>query len=109
MGESIPSEILVANPWTPHLLVAETYRQGRVFLAGDAAHQYIPTGGYGMNTGIGDAFDLGWKLAALARGFGGPALHAAYDAERRPVGLRNCQASGRHTDVRMAIAQAYAD
>ena len=48
MGGSIPCEIILANPWTPHLLVAETYRQGRVFLAGDAAHQYIPTGGYGM-------------------------------------------------------------
>ena len=109
MGGSIPREIILANPWTPHLLVAETYRQGRVFLAGDAAHQYIPTGGYGMNTGIGDACDLGWKLAALVRGFGGPTLLASYDAERRPVGLRNRQASGTHTDVRMAIAQAYAD
>jgi 2-polyprenyl-6-methoxyphenol hydroxylase-like FAD-dependent oxidoreductase len=109
MGGPISCEILVANPWTPHLLVAEVYRQGRVFLAGDAAHQYIPTGGYGMNTGIGDACDLGWKLAALVRGFGGPGLLSAYDAERRPVGLRNRQASGMHTDVRMAIAQAYAD
>jgi 2-polyprenyl-6-methoxyphenol hydroxylase-like FAD-dependent oxidoreductase len=109
LGGPIPCEILVANPWTPHLLVAEVYRQGRVFLAGDAAHQYIPTGGYGMNTGIGDAFDLSWKLAALVRGFGGPGLLDAYDAERRPIGLRNRQASGTHTDVRMAIAQAYAD
>jgi len=109
MGGSIPCEILVANPWTPHLLVAEVYRRGRVFLAGDAAHQYIPTGGYGMNTGIGDACDLGWKLAAQVLGFGGPGLLAAYDAERRPVGLRNRQASGTHTDVRTAIAQAYAD
>jgi len=94
MGASTPCEILVANPWTPHLL---------------AAHQYIPTGGYGMNTGIADACDLGWKLAALVRGFGGPTLLAAYDAERRPVGLRNRHASGTHADVRMAIAQAYAD
>ena len=89
--------------------MAQRYRKGRVFLAGDAAHQYIPTGGYGMNTGIGDACDLGWKVAALVLGFGGPALLAAYDAERRPVGLRNRQASGAHTEVRMAIAQAYAD
>jgi 2-polyprenyl-6-methoxyphenol hydroxylase-like FAD-dependent oxidoreductase len=109
MGMPIPCEILIANPWTPHLLVAEAYRQGRALLVGDAAHQYIPTGGYGMNTGIGDACDLGWKLAALVRGFGGPSLLEAYDAERRPVGLRNRQASGTHTDVRMAIAQAYAE
>jgi 2-polyprenyl-6-methoxyphenol hydroxylase-like FAD-dependent oxidoreductase len=109
MGAPISCEILVANPWTPHLLVAERYQQGRVLLAGDAAHQYIPTGGYGMNTGIGDACDLGWKLAALVHGFGGPGLLAAYDAERRPVGLRNREASGAHTELRLAIAQAYAE
>lgn len=107
MGRSIPCEIFVANPWTPHMLVAEAYRQGRALLVGDAAHQYNPTGGYGMNTGIADACDLAWKLAALVRGFGGPGLLESYDAERRPVGLRNRQASGRHTEVRLAIAQAY--
>jgi hypothetical protein len=62
-----------------------------------------------MNTGIGDACDLAWKLAALVRGFGGPGLLEAYDDERRPVGLRNRLASGAHTDVRVAIAQAYAE
>jgi 2-polyprenyl-6-methoxyphenol hydroxylase-like FAD-dependent oxidoreductase len=100
-------EILVANAWTPHLLVAESYRSGRVFLAGDAAHQYIPTGGYGMNTGIGDACDLGWKLAAALQGFGGPGLLASYEIERRPVGLRNREASSRHTQVRVEIAALY--
>jgi 2-polyprenyl-6-methoxyphenol hydroxylase-like FAD-dependent oxidoreductase len=100
-------EILVANAWTPHLLVAESYGTGRVFLAGDAAHQYIPTGGYGMNTGIGDACDLGWKLAAALHGFGGPGLLASYDAERRPIGLRNRSASGRHAQVRAEIAALY--
>src|SRR5262249_42786516 len=54
MGRPIPCEILLANPWTAHLLMAETYRRGSVLLVGDAAHQYIPTGGYGMNTGIAD-------------------------------------------------------
>src|SRR5215471_7790099 len=67
-GRAFPRRILVANPWFTHLLLAERYRGGRVFLAGDAAHQYIPTGGYGMNTGIGDAVDLGWKLAATLKG-----------------------------------------
>jgi 2-polyprenyl-6-methoxyphenol hydroxylase-like FAD-dependent oxidoreductase len=100
-------EILVANAWTPHLLVAESYGIDRVFLAGDAAHQYIPTGGYGMNTGIGDACDLGWKLAAALHGFGGPGLLASYDAERRPIGLRNRSASGRHAEVRGEIAALY--
>src|SRR6201996_3343308 len=54
-GRGFTRSILVANPWFTHLLLAERYQAGRVFLAGDAAHQYIPTGGYGMNTGIGDA------------------------------------------------------
>jgi hypothetical protein len=76
-------------------------------LAGDAVHQYVPTGGYGMNTGVGDAFDLGWKLAAVLAGFGGPALLDAYEAERRPIGLRNCAASARHVGVRGQIADLY--
>ena len=75
--------------WTRRSVVAERYRQGRVFLAGDAVHQLSPTGALGMNTGIGDAVDLGWKLAATLSGWGGPALLASYDAERRPIGLRN--------------------
>jgi 2-polyprenyl-6-methoxyphenol hydroxylase-like FAD-dependent oxidoreductase len=108
-GTGFPYEILVANHWHPHLLVAERYASRRVLLAGDAAHQYIPTGGYGMNTGIGDAIDLGWKLAAVAHGFGGPGLLASYDAERRPIGRRNRDASGRHTGVRIEIAAVYAE
>ena len=78
-----------------------------MFLAGDAAHQYIPTGGYGMNTGIGDAVDLGWKLAAAVKGFAGPGLLASYERERRPVGYRNRLASERHTGVRLKIAELY--
>jgi 2-polyprenyl-6-methoxyphenol hydroxylase-like FAD-dependent oxidoreductase len=108
-GTPFEHEVLVANAWTPHLLLAESYGRQRVFLAGDAAHQYIPTGGYGMNTGIGDAVDLGWKLAATLKGFGGPALLRSYEAERHPVGLRNREASGAHTKVRLAIAQVYRD
>jgi 2-polyprenyl-6-methoxyphenol hydroxylase-like FAD-dependent oxidoreductase len=100
-------QILVANTWTPHLLVADSYGFNRVFLAGDAAHQYIPTGGYGMNTGIGDACDLGWKLAAVLRGFAAPALLDSYELERRPVGLRNREASRRHSETRAEIAGCY--
>ena len=106
-GRDFDHEILVANAWTPHLLVAQQYGTGRVFLAGDAAHQYIPTGGYGMNTGIADACDLGWKLAAVLHGFGGPRLLASYDLERRPVGMRNREASRRHSEVRAEIAVVY--
>lgn len=108
VGEPIEHEVIVSNHWAPHLLVADSYGRGRVLLAGDAVHQYIPTGGYGMNTGIGDAFDLGWKLAATIAGFGGPELIASYESERRPVALVNCAGSGRHNDVRMAIAELYA-
>ncbi|WP_149538427.1 FAD-dependent monooxygenase [Siccirubricoccus phaeus] len=108
-GRDFAYEILVANHWHPHLLVAESYGGGRVFLAGDAAHQYIPTGGYGMNTGIGDAMDLGWKLAARLHGFGGPALLPSYEAERLPIGRRNRDASGQHTTVRAEIGAVYAE
>lgn len=106
-GTPIAHEVLVANAWTPHLLLAQSYGRRRVFLAGDAAHQYIPTGGYGMNTGIGDAVDLGWKLAAVLLGFGGPQLLDSYESERRPVGFRNREASAGHTRVRIAIAESY--
>jgi len=106
-GTGFDHRIIVSNAWSPHLLVADRYGRGRVLLAGDAVHQYIPTGGYGMNTGIGDAFDLGWKLAALVQGWGGPALLASYEIERRPIGLRNCAAARRHNQVRVEIAQLY--
>ena len=107
VGRPFARQILVANPWFTHLLQADRYRGGRVFLAGDSAHQYIPTGGYGMNTGIGDAVDLGWKLAATLKGYAGPNLLASYEAERRPVGYRNRLASERHTGVRIKIGELY--
>jgi hypothetical protein len=69
-------------------LVADRYRVGRVFLAGDAAHQNTPAGGFGLNTGMGDAADLGWKLAAVLDGWGGDGLLSSYEIERRPVAAR---------------------
>ncbi len=84
-GRDIPVEILSLDPWSAHSLVADRYREGRVVLAGDACHLHPPFGGYGMNMGIGDAVDLGWKLAATLRDWGGPALLDSYAAERRPV------------------------
>ncbi|MFJ7156712.1 FAD-dependent monooxygenase [Streptomyces sp. NPDC101118] len=82
-------EVINIAYWYGRLAVAERYREGRVFLAGDAAHQFYPTGGHGANTGLGDAVDLGWKLAAAVSGWAGPALLDAYEAERRPVALFN--------------------
>jgi 4-hydroxyisophthalate hydroxylase len=71
--------------WDLRVAVAERYRQGRVFLAGDAAHSHPPYGGYGINTGLEDAVNLGWKLAAARQGWAGPRLLDTYDEERRPV------------------------
>jgi 2-polyprenyl-6-methoxyphenol hydroxylase-like FAD-dependent oxidoreductase len=75
-----------------NFLVADCYRDRRIVLAGDAAH-VIPAGGLGMNTGVGDAVDLSWKLAGTIKGWGGPGLLDSYERERRPVGLRNRDAS----------------
>jgi len=86
-------EMLTCAPWRQNLLLADRYRDGRVFLAGDAVHLVIPTGGLGMNSGVGDAIDLSWKLAATLQGWGGPALLDSYESERRQVGERNVGAS----------------
>jgi 2-polyprenyl-6-methoxyphenol hydroxylase-like FAD-dependent oxidoreductase len=107
VGAPIAHEIIVCNGWWPNLLVADSYGMGRVLLAGDAVHQVIPTGGYGMNTGVGDAFDLGWKLAAVLNGFGGAKLLASYEQERRPVALANCAGSARHNGMRIANGALY--
>jgi hypothetical protein len=76
-------------------MVADRYRDDRVFLAGDAAHLVIPTGGLGMNTGAGDAVDLAWKLAGVIQGWGGDRLLDSYETERRQIGVRNVAASRR--------------
>jgi 2-polyprenyl-6-methoxyphenol hydroxylase-like FAD-dependent oxidoreductase len=77
--------------WLRRAVVADRYRSGRIFLVGDSAHQLTPTGGFGMNTGIGDAVDLSWKLEAMIEGWGGEVLLDSYEAERRPIGRRNVQ------------------
>lgn len=87
-------EVENVRNWKLHLLVADRFREGRVLLAGDAVHLVIPTGGLGMNTGIGDAIDLGWKLAGTLAGWGGTGLLDSYEAERRPIALKNMGASG---------------
>jgi len=92
-GMPVAYETLYVGQWTQRLMLADRYRDGRVFLAGDAAHLVIPTGGLGMNTGTGDAVDLAWKLAGTIHGWGGPWLLDSYEAERRPVGARNVAAS----------------
>jgi 2-polyprenyl-6-methoxyphenol hydroxylase-like FAD-dependent oxidoreductase len=89
VGRDFDHEILTVMPWVRRELVAERYGAGRVFMAGDAVHMLSPTGAFGMNTGIQDAVDLSWKLAATLQGWGGAHLLASYAAERRPIGHRN--------------------
>ena len=100
-------EMLSCAPWRQNLLVADRYGQGRVFLAGDAVHLVIPTGGLGMNSGVGDAIDLSWKLAATLQGWGGPALLRSYDIERRQIGARNVEAARQASRGRRAWRAAW--
>ncbi len=88
-GQDFDYEILSSLSWVRAQLVANRYCQGRVFLAGDSAHQLTPSGGFGMNTGMGDAVDLAWKLDAVLAGWGGARLLETYEIERRPIGERN--------------------
>jgi 2-polyprenyl-6-methoxyphenol hydroxylase-like FAD-dependent oxidoreductase len=90
LGTTVDVEILGRSPWLAgYTLVAERMRQGRLFIAGDAAHLFTPTSGMGYNTSIDDAVNLGWKLAAVLRGWGSEALLDSYEAERRPIAQRN--------------------
>ncbi|MFM9992149.1 MAG: FAD-dependent monooxygenase [Burkholderiaceae bacterium] len=89
-GKPVPYEIITSGPWAGGLaLVADQYQAERVFFVGDAAHLFTPLGGFGMNTGIGDAINVSWKLAAIYEGWGGASLLDTYGVERRPMGLRN--------------------
>jgi 2-polyprenyl-6-methoxyphenol hydroxylase-like FAD-dependent oxidoreductase len=92
-GCDIPYTIEDKSMWVRKRTVADRFGDGRVFLAGDAAHAHPPNGGLGMNTGIQDAFDLGWKLAATLAGWGGEALLESYDHERRPACARAAEVS----------------
>ena len=94
IGADMPMEVLDVAHWQAEANVATRFAEGRVFLAGDAAHVVPPNGGFGGNTGVQDAHNLAWKLAAVVKGDAGPALLDTYDAERRPLG-------------RMTIEQAY--
>lgn len=93
IGADVEYDMLYVGEWKQNLLLADRYGHGRVFLAGDAVHLVIPTGGLGMNTGVGDAIDLSWKLAAALKGWAGPNLLRSYEVERRQIGDRNVGAS----------------
>lgn len=89
----IAFEIESVIPWRRSEMLADRFQHGRVILAGDAVHTTSPTGGMGMNTGMQEVLDLGWKLEGALRGWGGPNLLASYEIERRPVAARNLRFS----------------
>jgi len=94
IGADIRTEYISHFLWTAgQALVADSYGQGRVVMAGDAVHLFTPQGGFGMNTGVDDAANLAWKLAALVEGWGGPQLLKSYEIERRPIAIRNTGAA----------------
>ena len=95
VGKDVPHEILSVRRWSARNVVADRYQRRRIFLAGDAAHLNHPAAGLGLDTGLGDVDNLGWKLAAMLAGWGGERLLDSYEPERRPVGQRNIN----HADV----------
>jgi 2-polyprenyl-6-methoxyphenol hydroxylase-like FAD-dependent oxidoreductase len=95
VGKQVPHEFISVRRWVARNVVSDRYRMGRIFFAGDAAHLNHPSSGLGLNTGLGDAVDLGWKLSAHFAGWGGSALLDSYEIERQPVGRRNIG----HADV----------
>ena len=109
LGPQVPFEIVAIAPWRRRESVAERFRVGRVLLAGDAAHTIPPNLGMGMNTGLGDANDLGWKLAAALQGWGGPNLLDSYESERRPVAVHTAAVSTRTYKAWMTATPDYAD
>ncbi len=101
LGTPVDFKMLACTRWSYNLLIADRYIEQRVFLAGDAVHLVVPTAGLGLNTGIGDAVDLSWKLAAVLHGWGGPELLRSYEDERRQIGVRNVRVSGAATADRV--------
>jgi 2-polyprenyl-6-methoxyphenol hydroxylase-like FAD-dependent oxidoreductase len=97
VGRPIDVEVFGTDPWQARAALASRYRRGRLFLAGDAAHQNPPWGGHGFNTGVGDAVNLGWKLAAVLSGWAPSALLDSYESERRPVAQKTIDIAAANT------------
>ncbi|MGC1173592.1 FAD-dependent oxidoreductase [Polaromonas sp.] len=99
MGAHVAIEVLSVGTWIAgHSLVAQSFQRGRVFIGGDAAHLFTPTGGLGYNTAVEDAVNLGWKLAAVVRGQAPPPLLDSYGPERKPLAERNTAYAWRFAD-----------
>lgn len=93
MEDPVPFEVLGVSPWHMSAQIAERYRDGRIFLVGDAAHRFPPTGGLGLNSGVGDVHNLVWKLAAVRDGWLPSDAFDTYESERKPVAQFNCDQS----------------
>lgn len=104
--DDVPLEVKTVSTWTMTAQVAERYRSGRVFLLGDAAHRFPPSGGLGLNTGVQDAHNLVWKIRAVEEGRAAPALLDTYEAERRPVAERNAEQSFTNAVKLMDVVEA---
>ena len=96
VGADVAIDVRSVKPWAMTAQTAPSWRQGPVFLAGDAAHRFPPTGGFGMNTGVQDAHNLAWKMAAVLNGQAGEGLLDTYEAERSPVAVANSEFSVRN-------------
>ncbi|GAB3830061.1 FAD-dependent monooxygenase [Dactylosporangium cerinum] len=112
LGRELPIKVIATDPWRARTLIADRFRNGRLFIAGDAAHMNPPWGGHGYNTGVGDAINLGWKLAAVVNGWAPPELLDSYEAERRPIAQRFVAAAaenGRTGPAMLAVAGLMGD
>lgn len=104
VGFSFNKKIVQAHFWNMHIQLAKQFsKNNRIFLVGDSAHAFVPTGGYGLNTGLGDVNNLGWKLAAVLKNQASPALLETYEQERRPVCLNNLKAAQKNADDMMEL------
>jgi hypothetical protein len=99
IGAPLEVQVLSRDTWTAgHALVAERFAEGRVFIGGDAAHLFTPTGGLGYNTAVEDAVNLGWKLAAVLQRRASPRLLESYERERKPLAVRNTSYANRFAE-----------
>ncbi len=105
LGCKTSIEIITVQPWAAHALVADKYRSGRIFLVGDSAHLFSPTGGFGMNTGVSDAIDIAWKIQAMLEGWGCESLLDSYFAERHSIGVRNTKEAADCFDQLYSVMQ----
>jgi 2-polyprenyl-6-methoxyphenol hydroxylase-like FAD-dependent oxidoreductase len=103
--DDVKFELIAVKPWRRSEMMADQFRAGRIFLTGDAAHTMSPTGGFGMNTGVIDAVNLGWKLQAMLDGWGGDALLDSYETEQRQVVERNARASTHNFDLWVGVKE----